>query len=221
MIDSNLPLAYATGETTFCGLKIRVNHHVLIPRPETEILVRQVEKLISKTRSRVLEVGTGPGAIAIALADHCRRNNSRYQIVASDISKRALQVARQNVVAHNLESSIELQHSDLLRNVSDIKFDIIVANLPYLSPKDTKGLPDPQKALVGGPMGHELIERLMRQVAKLKYQPHYIVLEIGHDQGNVIKRLAQQILHSSRTIIIQDLNSWDRVALITLPAQRA
>jgi len=215
----NPPLIYATGETTFCGLKLQVNHHVLIPRPETEILVRQAEKLIEKIPDpRIIDVGTGSGAIAIALADFCHRHGIRSRIVATDSSKRALKLAYRNITTHDLESYIELRHSDLLRNICGTEFDIIVANLPYLSPRDTKELPDPPRALMGGPRGHELMKRLMRQIAQLEYQPRYLALEIGYNQGSTIRGLARNILKNARTKIIQDLNGWDRVALVTLDA---
>lgn len=164
------PVAYIVGYKEFYGLAFFVNHDVLIPRPETEKLV---EKVIAhlKTKScqlktSICDLGTGSGCLAIALA----KNLPNIQIWATDISRSALKIAKINAKMHRVSKHIKFVCSDLFSKIPQkIKFDVIVANLPYLSQKQYKVAQleikkyEPQLALVGGKTGMEIYKKLLSQ----------------------------------------------------------
>ncbi|HEX3074820.1 MAG TPA: peptide chain release factor N(5)-glutamine methyltransferase, partial [Ignavibacteriales bacterium] len=138
------PLQYITGRVEFYGLDLKVNKSVLIPRPETEILVETILKLSDKTaKLKILDIGSGSGNIPIALA----KNLPEAELTAIDISDEALQVAEENAVSNLLENRISFIKMDALSDFTfPYKFDIIVSNPPYVSSKDFSGL---QKEIIG------------------------------------------------------------------------
>jgi release factor glutamine methyltransferase len=159
------PLQYIIGETEFWGLKIRVTPDVLIPRPETELLV---EEALKQTGAKdILEIGTGSGCIAIALAKHL----PEARVTATDISKDALSVAKENAEIHGVADRIEFVASDiapwLFFETQERKFDLIVTNPPYLDPLELDLLQtevsrfEPRTALDGGKAGLELIGKIL------------------------------------------------------------
>ncbi|MBI3231736.1 MAG: peptide chain release factor N(5)-glutamine methyltransferase [Candidatus Doudnabacteria bacterium] len=220
------PMAYILGYKDFCGLRFKVNRSVLIPRPETEELVRKIMEhetwSIKHVRPiRILDVGTGSGCIAISLAKLSQSiiHNSRFIIHASDISKKALAVARQNARAHGVE--IKFIHSDILQNVG-ISFDIIVANLPYgwkawqnNTSAETVGLKfEPKEALFTKENGLRHIRRLIEQISKLPSKPIAILLEYDPRQKNPLAKTIKEHLPSFQIKFYTDFNGLWRYAEI-------
>ncbi|MBI2774073.1 MAG: peptide chain release factor N(5)-glutamine methyltransferase [Chloroflexi bacterium] len=167
------PIAYLRGFKEFFGLRFVVDHRVLIPRPETEVLVEAAIAYLDATeRTRVVDVGTGSGAIAVAIAVH----QPRVRIVATDVSADALEVAALNAAAHGLAGRIDLRLGDLLDPL-ERPVDLVVANLPYLTERAVDELTaertslrfEPRVAVFAGPAGLDLIRRCVAQLpAKLE-----------------------------------------------------
>lgn len=171
-----MPVEYIVGKAEFGGLKLFVSPAVLIPRIETESLVNLVvEHLSNEKKLRIVDVGTGSGAIAILLAKRLVGLHREFEMTATDISQQALEVARKNLHKYKLESKVKLQQSNLLEQIED-RFDIIVANLPYIPEKRKEDLLEsvikyePHLALFGGDDGLYLIKELIKQ-AKVKLNP--------------------------------------------------
>ncbi len=221
------PVAYLVGYRPFFGLDITVDSRVLIPRPETEILVERVlahaKKLAALGRvPHIADVGTGSGALAVALAvnmpDAC--------IYALDISDDALAVAEQNVWRYGVGDQVQVLPGYLLAPLR-APVHIIVANLPYIPSSDLAGLPcevrehEPIVALDGGPDGLSVIRKLLDSLADpaaraQKLRPEgRIYLEIGHDQGQRVKALAEDALPGSRVEVLKDYADRDRVVMVT------
>lgn len=181
------PVAYLTGEKEFFGLKITVNKNCLIPRPETEMLVIEAIRLAKNYKNpRICDVGTGSGAIAIALARHV----AGARVTATDISKKALDLARKNAQAH--DEDITFIQCDLL---PDGRFDIVVANLPYLRADDT-GISEktrkyePHLALFGGGQdGLSLYKKLFGDIEGRTSKPDCVLGEFGQGQEETIKTM--------------------------------
>jgi len=188
------PLQHLTGTQEFYGLALRVTHDTLIPRPETELLVEAVLHY-ARTQSanlRILDVGTGTGAIALALATHL----PHADITACDISPAALEVARANAAQHNLSQRITFIESDLLAQIpADQPFDIVVSNPPYVPLTDAPTLTpevrdhEPPTALFAGPDGLDLYRRLIPS-AHLALKPNgLLALELGFGQRDALREL--------------------------------
>jgi release factor glutamine methyltransferase len=188
------PLQYITGFQDFYGRTFKVNPDVLIPRPETELLVEAALELLGDADANgiVCDVGTGSGCIVISLL--CERH--RLRGIALDISERALQVARINAKTHEVEQRISFIASDCFQSLNvNCKFDLIVSNPPYVSLSDLKGLQrevrdyEPDIALTPGSDGLIVIRRLLNESAHfLKHRGH-LVMEIGFDQGEAVAQL--------------------------------
>ncbi len=180
-----VPLAYLTGTKEFWSIPFEVTPSVLVPRPETEGLVEKVLELSTREAETIVDVGTGSGCIAIALAGEL----PRAEIHAVDISERALRVARRNA-ARQKASRIAFHRSDLLSAFRGTgrRFDFIVSNPPYISRGEWDGLPadvrdfEPRRALLAGESGLELIERLVRRAGTFLKPGGYLVFEIGEEQ---------------------------------------
>lgn len=188
---SGVPLAYLINYKEFFGLGFYVDENVLIPRPETEILVEECLRVCAKAGAmNICDVGTGCGCIAIALAKNCEAS-----ITAIDISEKALEVAGRNCGLHAVSDSVTLINSDLLQNVLKEKFDIIVANLPYIGinenhlvAKDVLDF-EPHIALFGGEDGLSLFNKLFEQIKSMDCKPNYLIAEIGFSQHEKLERL--------------------------------
>lgn len=202
------PLEYVLGHTTFVGHKISVCPDVLIPRPDTEILLEEIIKLIDPAGLPVLDVGTGSGILALALA----RKFPSLEIVAVDISPAALAQARKNLAD---TASVRLLESDLLADASlPERFQLIVANLPYIPSGDMPTLMrevrhEPKLALDGGPDGLDVIRRLLTQAAG---RARYLALEIGDGQGKAAKTLCETAGYAILNLL-PDMSNRDRVLL--------
>lgn len=209
------PLAYILGRKEFWSLEFKVNRWVLIPRPETELLVEKVLSLPLHERPRILDVGTGCGNIAIALA----KEKPGARVVASDISRRALQLAVWNARKNGV-NNIVFVHSDLLRYFIERRqrFEVIVSNPPYVSERDWARLDrpvrdyEPKNALVSGPTGLEMIEKLVRQSWHCLKPGGFLVFEFGPNQENEIRQLLRP--GWSEPEIIEDYSGWPRVMAV-------
>jgi release factor glutamine methyltransferase len=180
------PVAYLVGFKEFYSIPFKVDRNVLIPRPETEQLVLEtldILKTFSKTsRPSICDVGTGSGAIAVTLAKNLPKLLEPLAIVAVDCSLEALRVAESNAVSNGVADRIKFCCSDLLTEVAET-FDVIVANLPYISQAEYDALPEdirnfePQHALLAGTKGTEIIERLVTQLPEKLQSGGYVLLE--------------------------------------------
>lgn len=178
------PLEYLTGVVSFYGEMFHVNHGVLIPRPETELLIEHVGELIEKHRIQTLaEIGVGSGIISIMLA----KKFPQLKIIATDISDAALLLSEKNIAFHGVEKQITLLKSNLL-DVVENTIDAIVSNPPYIA--DDFALPDnvkhePEKALFGGVVGDEILKEIID--LGLERNVKFIACEMGYDQRDRIK----------------------------------
>ncbi|MBC7363412.1 MAG: peptide chain release factor N(5)-glutamine methyltransferase [Candidatus Aminicenantes bacterium] len=187
------PMAYLAGKKEFWSLEFKVNRQVLIPRPETEILVEKALSLKLPERPQVLDVGTGCGNIAVALG----REWPEARITACDLSLRALKIARENA-ARNKVKNIYFVKSNLLNYFirRRKKFDLIVSNPPYISEEEWPMLDrsvrdfEPRKALVAGPTGLEIIKKLIMQAPRCLKRSAYLLIEVGSSQAEVVLELA-------------------------------
>jgi release factor glutamine methyltransferase len=187
-----VPLAHLTGTKEFWSIPFRVTPSVLVPRPETEVLVEKVLELSSRENEAIVDVGTGSGCIAVALA----KELPRARIEAVDISERALRVAAANADRHRVRH-ISFRRSNLLSAFrgTGVKFDFIVSNPPYIARDEWPGLPaevrdwEPRRALLAGDSGLELIERLVRRAGAFLKPGGYLIFEIGEGQRDRVLSL--------------------------------
>lgn len=215
------PVAYLIGRKEFYGLDFQVDRRVLIPRPETELLVDAVLDFIAERTDQpclVADVGTGSGAIALAVA----ANAPQVQVYAIDLSQDALAVAQSNVDHLDERKQVHLLHGDLLTPLP-AAVDMIVANLPYISsvvyPKLDADVRDyePKLALEAGSEGLDAITRLLQQAPRYLRPAGAIFLEISHDQGKAAMALAQSLLPNAYNIALrQDYHGHDRLITIVL-----
>ncbi|MDD5617501.1 MAG: peptide chain release factor N(5)-glutamine methyltransferase [Candidatus Omnitrophica bacterium] len=192
-----IPLQYALGYAEFMGLRFKLSKDVLIPRPETEILVEAaIEKVKNLKNIRILDIGTGSGCIAISLVKLLKN----CDIAAVDISKEAIKLAKENSRLHNTEERIlflEGDFFDLVKNKlnsSDKKFDIIVSNPPYVPTSeigmfDKTTLCEPKMALDGGRDGLNFYRRLEKKIDKLLKKDGFLIIELGYGQSENIKEI--------------------------------
>ncbi len=213
------PIQYITGETEFYGLPFRVTPDVLIPRPETEHLVEKVIALCAGLeRIRIVDVGTGSGAIAVALA-HALPN---AQVTATDISAAALAVARENAQRNGVAGRMSFTHGDLLTPVQGERFDVIAANPPYVPEEDRASLDvevreyEPEQALFAGLGGMDLYRRLIPQAADAVVPGGYLVMEIGYGQQRSIEALLTADRYEEIDFLA-DLQGIARVAIARSP----
>jgi len=238
-VAAHEPMAYVLGHREFYGLDLIVDKRVLIPRPETEMLVELVleegrrQKAEGKRAAgtfpnfallpfafSAIDIGTGSGAIPIAIAKHV----PHARLVAADISNDALEVARMNAARHDVLDQITFVHSNLLADVpAELLCDVrvLTANLPYVTTEEITGLQpeiqdhEPRVALDGGADGLDLIRRLLSQIADLvqtQVMPlHAAFFEFGASQGPAVLAAAQNLLPFAHCEILKDLAKLDRV----------
>jgi len=191
------PVAYMTGTQEFWSLDFRVTPDVLIPRPETEHLVEAVLDFLASRPgpSRILEIGTGSGAVAVSLA----KEDPRAEIWATDVSAPALDVARDNAARHGVEGKIRWLRGDLFAPVQGFSgwFDVLVSNPPYVPSGEMGGLPrdvrdwEPALALDGGADGMDFYRRLARDGVRHLRQGGLLAVEAGAEQSRGVSRLFQ------------------------------
>jgi release factor glutamine methyltransferase len=211
-----VPVAYMTGEKEFYGHMLHVSAAVLIPRPETELLVDlAIEWLRGHPQARrVIDLGTGSGAIAIAVA----KAMPSIRIIARDVDNRALKVAGRNIVEHRVASRVSLERADLLQGAAPA--DLIAANLPYLTTVRMRSQPElahePSRALDGGRDGLDLIRRAIAQAPGVIRAGGCLLFECDPGQTARIGRLAAQAWASATVTVHKDIAGRDRVVRIQL-----
>jgi len=205
------PLQYILGETEFYGYTIKVDKSVLIPRPETELLV---ERIIAEENDikNILEIGTGSGALVIALA----KKMNGIVIDATDISEDALRIAEQNTILNQVD--INIFKSDIFDNVLN-KYDLIISNPPYISLTDYKQLPveikdfEPKSALLADDNGLFFYNKILQKAKDHLTESGKIYFEIGYDQAKKITEIAKKNRFSNIKVF-KDLNGFDRIVRI-------
>ncbi len=215
-INKGIPVQYILKSSSFYGKEFYVDKNVLIPRPETEILVQETHNLIKKhlknNKINILDIGTGSGIIAITLKDL----NKNYSITATDISKKALKVAKKNSKKYNIQ--VKFIKTDLFNNIND-KYDVIISNPPYVD-KNSKNIEEkvkknePHIALFADNEGLYYYEKILKNIGKKIAKKYIISFEIGENQGNKVKKLANKYLPKAKVIIKKDYNDFDRYIYI-------
>ncbi len=207
-----IPLPYLTGEVEFYGLRFSVDERVLIPRPETELLVEQaLSWLKGHPRACGVDVGTGSGCIAAAIAYH----QPGVQLYAIDLSAEALQVARTNLHRLGLTERVHCVQADLLTAWGP-RLDFIVSNPPYVAADEWETLPpsvrhEPRIALLGGNDGLAIIRLLLLQARRRLRHGGMLLVEIGEREGEAVLDLAQLLFPTSQVEIIPDLAGRPRL----------
>jgi len=215
------PTAYIIGHREFYGLDFYVEPSVLIPRPESELLVEKALELAQNgTVSSIAEIGTGCGAIAISLA----LNLPQAKIYATDISASVLKVALFNCQKHGVEDRVCLLHGDMLNPLPE-PVDLIIANLPYVKeielPRISPAGFEPRLALNGGRDGLEKIRQLCQPVGDRLCPEGCLLLEIGQGQAGTVTTLLSYLFPSAKIEVVPDLSGIDRVVSLTFRATTA
>jgi release factor glutamine methyltransferase len=214
---ANWSLAKLKGYKEFFGLKFIVSSHTLIPRPDSELIVEEVLKNTNSPaggKQNILDIGTGSGALILAIA---KNNKHSATYTASDISIGALATARTNARKLGLKQKITFIKSNLLNSITG-KFDIIVANLPYLNPQQMKEpsiKKEPRIALLSGLDGLDHYKKLLSQLPKHLNKKYLVLLEIDPSQKEAIKKEIINNLPQAKITFIKDLAANIRVAKIT------
>ena len=211
------PTAYILGHREFMDLDLIVNEDVLIPRPETEVLVESVIDHLNDNTGiiKIADIGTGSGAIAISLA----KSLSGAAVEAVDISEKAINVARLNIGKYNLLGRITVHLGDLLSPLNGKKFNAIVSNPPYIPSRVIDTLQaevkdyEPSTALDGGMDGLDFYRRLFSESPKFLIDGGFLAVEIGFDQAESVKKLAEAEGQFKDIEIIKDLSKNDRVII--------
>jgi release factor glutamine methyltransferase len=210
------PVAYLVGQREFFSLPLEVTPDVLIPRPETELLVVRALDLLKQNPAltAVADVGTGSGAVAVALAKHAKTAT----VAAIDVSPAALEVARRNAQRHGVDGRVEFFEGDLLTAIpSERQFDLIVSNPPYVTSGEMAALPadvrqyEPTLALDGGPQGTTVIERLLPQAVERLRPGGWLLVEIGPSIAARVEGLLDSTPGLVRSPTLKDSNHLPRV----------
>jgi len=240
--SQGIPTQYITGHQEFWGMDLMVSPAVLIPRPETEHVIEKVLELVAANESRtgetplapqtnlilerrasspatplhIIDVGTGSGCIALALA----KEFSEAEIHATDISPDALEIAEANAARHELEQRIQLHEADLLAGMERNAFDFVVSNPPYVGESEEEQVQlevrkfEPRSAVFAGPRGLETIERLVPQAREVLKHGGWLVMEIS---GTIAKQVRELLAGWDNVQITNDLQGIPRVASAQKP----
>lgn len=211
-LNAGEPVQYIVGNVNFYGYELKVNKNVLIPRRETEELVEEVIKRSSNFKNpRIIDVGTGTGAIAISISKELNTH-----VYASDISEDALNVARENT--SNLSADVTLLQGDMLEPYKNIKINIIVSNPPYIKEdeiiEDIVYNNEPHIALFAKNNGLEYYENILKNAKDILDDKFLIAFEIGETQGEEVRKLALEYLKNVRVEIKKDLSLKDRMVFV-------
>lgn len=210
------PLQYIVGRQEFYGLDFLVTPDVLIPRPETEMIVsKSIEFLSGRSSPRFLDVGTGSGCIAISILKHV----SGASAVAVDLSSEALSVAAKNANTHGVYERLELKESDVYSQVGNEQFDLIVSNPPYISAEDIEGLQpevrdhEPLGALTDGGVGTAVIDRVINGAFERLTSGGLLLVEIGMGQDRAVAEAAKHVEWAS-IVIEKDFRGIPRMLVL-------
>lgn len=222
-LKNHIPIQYITNHQEFMKLNFYVDENVLIPQPDTEILVEEVIKYVEQNSQvatipiKILDLCTGSGAIAISLAkyiDNC-------EITATDISHKAIQIAKLNAEKNQVHTKINFIESDMFENISTKDFDIIVSNPPYI---ETSVIPtlnkdvqkEPRIALDGGNDGLDFYRIIINNADNYLKEKGAVFLEIGYNQKNKVIEYVKQNKNDTNPICIKDLGGNDRVIFFNI-----
>ena len=212
-LDNGKPVQYILGYTYFCGLKMNVSPACLIPRPETELLVEiALEKIKEHDLKTVLDIGTGSGAIAIAI-----KKNSDTFVEATDISLDAIEIAKKNAMENGVD--INFICSDVFDEINE-KYDLIVSNPPYIDPLDIDKIDkivyqnEPHLALFGGEKGLYYYKRIIDDIDLYLNDGGFLIMEIGDTQAQDIKDYLRENKENYKIDVYKDYNGFDRIVVI-------
>lgn len=214
------PVSYLTNHKEFMSLNFYVDSRVLIPRPETETLVETVLQH-QRDSCRFVEIGTGCGAIAISFSHH----RPDWELVATDLSKEALEVAQQNALTHNCADQLTFLQGDLfepLRELPNPRFDWIASNPPYVGTDEASILPidvrehEPEVALFAGPDGLDIIRRIVTDAPQFLNADGKLILEIGSTQSHAVQDLIKSQPAYKHCEVIKDYADIERVLLASV-----
>lgn len=212
-LTKGIPLQHITHQQEFMKMNFYVDENVLIPRPDTEILVEEVIKIASKINEpKILDLCTGSGAIAISIA----KNLPNAEIYAIDISSKAIEIAKKN--ARELDANVKFIKSNLFDKLDKMKFDIIVSNPPYIKKDVIKSLSkevknEPELALDGGIDGLDFYKKITSQAIEYLKFGSYLCYEIGYDQKEDVIDIINKHENYSNTYCKKDLGGNDRVVI--------
>lgn len=216
-ISTGIPIQYITNNQEFMNLNFYVDENVLIPQPDTETLVEEVINEYKEKKCEILDLCTGSGAIAVSLAKYINESN----IVASDISMKALQIAKLNAEKNLVRKKIEFIESDMFNKIYKDDFDIIVSNPPYIKTKvieelDKQVKNEPYIALDGGADGLKFYKIIIENAYKYIKNEGKVFLEIGYDQKNELINLFKENNHYENIYSKKDLGGNDRIIVATV-----
>ncbi len=216
-ISTGIPIQYITNNQEFMNLNFYVDENVLIPQPDTETLVEEVINEYKEKKCEILDLCTGSGSIAISLAKYINESN----IVASDISMKALQIAKLNAEKNLVRKKIEFIESDMFDKIYKEDFDIIVSNPPYIKTKvieklDRQVKNEPYIALDGGADGLKFYKIIIENAYKYIKNEGKVFLEIGYDQKNELINLFKENNHYENIYSKKDLGGNDRIIVATV-----
>jgi len=200
------------GEWDFFGRPFRVREGILIPRPETEQLVERILPLIPEDGACGLEIGCGSGCISITLL----REKGNLRMVADDVNPEAVDLTLENARLHGVEDRIEVFAGDMFEPVGNRRFDFVVSNPPYIPADRWESLPPEVRlegftSLIGGRSGCEFYRRFAKEVRGYLKEGGFVALEIGHDQGEVVRDLLSGV--GFKVMIYKDYSGQDRIAV--------
>ncbi|ANU22407.1 peptide chain release factor N(5)-glutamine methyltransferase [Planococcus donghaensis] len=215
-----IPVQHIKGTEEFYGRSFQVNADVLIPRPETEELIEETLQLIDrhmiKKELAIADIGTGSGVIAITM----KCELPQAQVTATDISKPALQTAKQN--AEELNALIDFRLGDLTKPIENQKWDVILSNPPYIAHAEAPGLSDsvrdfePHNALFADNEGLALYENMAKQFPKMLNKPGIIGFEIGYQQGVAVEKMLKDAFPDAFVYCKKDINKNDRMVFAVI-----
>lgn len=214
-IETGVPVQHLTGKETFFNREFKVNEDVLIPRPETEEVVLHALKQFPANGTTCVDVGTGSGVIGITIA----LERPELQVYATDISEKALQIAKQNANTHH--ASVHWMQGNFLQPLIDqkIKVDAIISNPPYISREEEPALSktvrdfDPHLALFADNDGLAAYEMIVEQAKEVLHPKGMIAFEIGYQQGEAVTQIIHRYFPSSKVQVFQDINGNDRTVI--------
>ena len=203
------PLAYLTNSIGFWDLSLYVDNKVLVPRPETETLVQNVLEMFDSRQIKVLDLGTGSGAIGLSLA----KERPDWEVICSDMSLEAIKVTKKNMIMNSL--NVSLVNSNWLAAFKNEYLDVIISNPPYVDPSDPRVSSDglkfePIEALVSDCEGFKDIEQIIKESSKMLRNSGYLFLEHGYDQSDKVVSMFENY-NFSQIRTFKDLNDDDRV----------